>query len=181
MKTLKIQISILLMLLVSSTISFSQTNSSEFLQQAAIMSMDQVALGNLGQKRLQDPGLKKQALMILNDHMVASAQLKALAKKKNVKLPDAMGVPINSMQTRPDSTASETITKVTDSLNKDFDAEYVAMVISDNKKAISLFEKGISSTDRDIKSYASKYLKVYKKHLLNISETQKKEPIINNN
>ncbi|RZK80842.1 MAG: DUF4142 domain-containing protein, partial [Pedobacter sp.] len=167
----------LTLLIFLSVTAFSQTtNNQKFLQDAATMSMDQVALGNLGQKRLKDPELKKYALTVLNDHMVASAQLKALAKKKKIKLPDPMGVPINSMQTRPDSSASETITNVTDSLNQSFDAEYIDMMVNDNKKAIALFEEGVSSSDKDIKTYALKYIKIYKKHLDGIASVQKKQP-----
>lgn len=164
-----------LFLLFLSNTSYAQAiGNQQFLQEASTMTMDQVALGNLGQKRLQDPALKKYALSILNDHMVASAQLKALAKKKKVKLPVPMGIPTNSMQTRPDSAASQSITSVTDSLDQGFDAEYIDMVITDHKKAISLLEQGASSADKDIKSYSNKYMKIYKKHLADVSAMQKK-------
>jgi len=39
------------------------------------------------------------------------------------------------------------------------------MVIADQKKAITLFEDGAKLSDKDIKSYASRYLSVYKKNL----------------
>lgn len=159
---------------------FSQSiTNQQFLQEASTMTIDQVALGNLGQKRIQDPQLKKYALSVLNDHMVASAQLKALAKKKKIKLPDPMGVPTNSMQTRPDSTSSETDTNQTDSLNQDFDAEYIDMMINDHKKIISLLQQGASSSDRDIKSYANKYIKIYQKHLEGVSTLKNNDPKLN--
>jgi len=148
--------------------SQEKMSNAKFLQEASIMGSNEVAMGNLGQKRLQNPEVKAYAQMVLNTHMASNAKLKALAKKKKVKLPDPMTIPINSMQTRADTTKKDTSVK--DSLVMDFDAEYVQMMIDDHNKAIELFELGSASGDKDIRMYASKNLAVLRKHL---SEAQK--------
>ncbi len=144
-------LSILQLLAIS---SYGQKNTGsgvKFLQEAATTGMNAEALANLGQKQLENPEAKAYVLEVLNHQMVANAQLKSLAKKKKVKLPEPMSIPINSMQTRVDTS--------------DFDKEYLKMVIEDQKKAIKLYESGSKSSDRDIKSYASKYLAIYRKNL----------------
>lgn len=140
-------------------------SGSKFLQDAAIAGMNTVAMGNLGQKRLQNAEVMAYAEEVLNAHMAANARLKALAKKKNIRLPDPMTIPINSMQTRADTTTKDSAATAIDSLSTDFDAEYVQMMIDDHKKAIELYENGSAATDRDIKRFAASNLVTLRKHL----------------
>src|SRR5215217_14105 len=157
--------SFMLTALYSSAQETGTLTSGKFLQESAISGMNTVALGNLGQKRLQDPDLKSFAQEMLNSHMVSNAKIKALAKKKKVKLPDPMNIPINSMQTRADTTKKDAEGTALDSLTTDFDAEFVQMIIDDHKKAIVLFEKGTALKDRELKSFAGKNLLILRKHL----------------
>ena len=158
MRHLRWRFSLLLGIFLS-TGSYAQSYSgTKFLQEAATIGMNAEALGKLGQKRLENQKTKAYALELLNKQVVANAQLKTLAKKKKIKLPEPMSIPINSMQTRTDSAA-------TDTAALHFDSEYLDMVIADQKKAITLFEDGAKLSDKDIKSYASRYLSVYKKNL----------------
>ena len=154
MKNIKIILCLSICYLITgSAYAQKATISSKFLQEASIVGMNTEALGNLGQKRLENSDIKAYALEVLNTQVAANAQLKALAKKKKVKLADPMTIPINSMQTRVDSNTV------------DFDKEYIQMIIDDHNKVITLYEGAVKSPDKDIKSYASRYLSIYKKNL----------------
>jgi putative membrane protein len=143
----------------------SATNSVKFLQTAATTGMNTVALGNLGEKRLQNQDVKNYAFEFLNDQIAANVKLKALAKRKKIKLPDPMTTPINSMQTRIDTAVQDTAAAITDSLKTDFDSEYLKTAIDDHQKAITLFEQGSKVQDANISSFARRYLPILRKHL----------------
>jgi len=164
MKNIKLTLALLLLqlLAVSSYGQRTLHNSVKFLQEAATLGMNAEALANLGQKQLENPEAKAYVLEVLNHQMVANAQLKSLAKKKKVKLPEPMSIPINSMQTRVDTS--------------DFDKEYLQMMIEDQKKAITLYESGSKSSDREIKSYASRYLAIYRKNLQGALKLNQAQP-----
>lgn len=163
MKNLKLFL-IVFTLVTSSLSSYAQkalSNSTKFLQEAATMGMNAEALGNLGQKQLENPETKAYALEVLNIQVAANAQLKTLAKKKKVKLPEPMSIPVNSMQTRIDTS--------------DFDKSFLEMIIEDQKKAITLYESAAKYADRDVKSYASKYLIIYKRNVETAIKLSKEE------
>lgn len=139
--------------------------SAKFLQAAATTGMNTVALGNLGEKRLQNEDIRNYALEVLNAQTTANVKLKVLAKRKKVRLPDPMTIPINSMQTRVDTTSKDTATISPDSLKTDFDREYLQMAIDDHQKAIALFEQGTQTADSEVRNYARKNLPLLRKHL----------------
>ena len=122
--------------------------ADQFLQQASISGINEVSMGNLGLKRAQDSKIKDYAQIILNDHMVINAEIKALAKRKNIELPDSMSIPINSIQTRVDTALSSPSVKqadtsknktvLADSVQTNFDSGYMQMMINDHQKAIDL-------------------------------------------
>jgi putative membrane protein len=161
--------------------------ADQFLQQASISSINEVSMGNLGLKRAQDSKIKDYAQVILNDHMVINAEIKALAKRKNIKLPDSMSIPINSMQTRVDTALSSPSVKqadtsknktiVADSVEANFDSGYMQMMIKDHQKAIDLFTQGSQNKDPDIQTFCLKYLPVLKRHLDDAASISKEMPL----
>ncbi|NQX53208.1 DUF4142 domain-containing protein [Pedobacter panaciterrae] len=161
--------------------------ADQFLQQASISGINEVSMGNLGLKRAQDSKIKDYAQVILNDHMVINAEIKALAKRKNIKLPDSMSIPINSMQTRVDTALSSPSVKqadtstnktiVADSVEANFDSGYMQMMIKDHQKAIDLFTQGSQNKDPDIQTFCLKYLPVLKRHLDDAASISKEMPL----
>ena len=176
--------------IVPSSASAQQNDSftaDQFLQQASISGTNEVSMGNLGLKRAQDSKIKDYAQIILNDHMVINAEIKALAKRKNIKLPDSMSIPINSMQTRIDTALSSPSVKqadtsknkaiAADSVEANFDSGYMQMMIKDHQKAIDLFTKGSQNKDPDIQTFCLKYLPVLKRHLDDAAIISKEMPL----
>jgi len=161
--------------------------ADQFLQQASISGINEVSMGNLGLKRAQDSKIKDYAQVILNDHMVINAEIKALAKRKNIKLPDSMSIPINSMQTRVDTALSSPSVKqadtsknkaiVADSVEANFDSGYMQMMIKDHQKAIDLFTQGSQNKDPDIQTFCLKYLPILKRHLDDAASISKEMPL----
>jgi putative membrane protein len=173
-----------------SSVSAQQNDSitaDQFLQQASISGINEVSMGNLGLKRAQDSKIKDYAQVILNDHMVINAEIKALAKIKNIKLPDSMSIPINSMQTRVDTALSSPSVKqadtsknkaiVADSVEANFDSGYMQMMIKDHQKAIDLFTQGSQNKDPDIQTFCLKYLPILKRHLDDAASISKEMPL----
>lgn len=68
---------------------------------------------------------------------------------------------------------AEKIERLRTSSNKEFDQNYVQLMIRDHVKAISLYETGARSADPQVKAYASKHLPALRKHLQQVTELGK--------
>jgi len=138
-------------------------SGTKFLQDATTAGMNSISLGQLGQKRLQDEQILNYVVEMLNAQTASNVRLAMLAKKKKIKLPDLMSIPINSMQNRADTALTDTT--AADSVAKNFDSEFLQMAIDDLKKAIALYERGSGTPDKDIRAFAGKQLPELRKRL----------------
>lgn len=68
---------------------------------------------------------------------------------------------------------AEKIERLRTSSNKEFDQNYVQLMIRDHVKAISLYESGARSADPQVKAYASKHLPALRKHLQQVTDLGK--------
>src|SRR3954465_57215 len=64
--------------------------TSDFSTEAASGGMMEVQLGKLAQQKAQNPRVKKFGAMMVKDHTKANDELKAIATKQNIALPDSM-------------------------------------------------------------------------------------------
>jgi len=187
-----IYLSIIVLHLVGSPHLFAQSDGKlsveSFIQQATTIGSNEVALGELGLKRVQNEKVKTYADQLVGDHTTINADLSALAKMKNIKLQDTMGSPINIMQTRIDTVlGSSKVKQVDTSLKKedlatgstvaDFDSQYVQTAINDHGKAIVLYNSGAKHQDRDVQTFCLKYLPVLKRHLEEAISLSREIPI----
>lgn len=149
-----------------SQLSFAQNSSStgtadqatmDFISNATISNMKEVATGKLAQKKGQDPSVKAYGAKMVEHHTMATKQMAELVKSKGINVPK----PPVAMAT-PDS-------MLVNSKGADFDKMYVAMMIADHKKTIALFETASTSlTDPDLKAFAVKTLPMLRQHLVEI-------------
>src|SRR3954464_11336423 len=65
-------------------------NTSDFATEAASGGMMEVQLGKLAQQNASNPRVKNFGKMMVTDHSKANDELKALAAKQNIALPDSM-------------------------------------------------------------------------------------------
>jgi len=132
-------------------------SSSTFLVKAADIGMAEVATGKLASAKAVDAGVKSFAEMMVNDHTGVNAQVKALAAKKNVTLPDSV---------------SEEHKKMADDLQKksrkDFDKAYMDDMVKGHENAVSLFQNAAQSVkDADVKAFIDNTLPKLQQHLEN--------------
>jgi len=185
-------LSLIVILLAGSTHLFAQNNDKlsveSFIQQAATIGSNELAMGKLGLKRAQNEKVRTYAEQLIGDHTTINADLSALGKAKHIKLPDTMGSPINSMQTRIDTALESSTAKqvdntlkkgdlTTDTTVADFDSQYLQTVISDHGKAIVLYSSGAKHQDPDVQTFCLKYLPVLKRHLEEAISLSREIPI----
>lgn len=137
--------------------------TSAFLVDAANGGMSEVQLSRIAVEKSTNAAVKDFANLMINDHTSANDQVMALAAKKNVTLP---------------SDVSEDNRKAADELmkktGKNFDKEYVDIMVKDHEKAVTLFEKASTNVnDAEIVAFANNILPKLKSHLESIKTIKK--------
>ncbi|MEO7802698.1 MAG: DUF4142 domain-containing protein [Ginsengibacter sp.] len=128
---------------------------ADFAVKAANGGMMEVQLGKMAQGKATMKSVKDFGAMMVKDHGKANEELKKLAAAKNITLPAAVG---EDMQKHIDDLAKKS--------GKEFDKDYIDMMISDHKEDIDLFEGAIkNSKDTSFKAFAVKTLPTLHKHL----------------
>ena len=150
---------------VSNAVSSVTTSSpNDFMNDAALGGMTEVELGKLASTKATDPEVKKFGQMMVTDHSKANEELKALAAKKNVKLP-----------TELDSSHKSMLDEMKGKSGEDFNEDYVEAMVDDHEDDVAAFEKQAqNSSDPDVKAFAAKTLPTLKKHLDAIKAIQSK-------
>lgn len=135
--------------------SNTQENTSQFLVKAADGGLAEVDAGKLGEQKATQKSVKSFAALMVKDHTSANAEVKALAEKLNIALPSAP--------------SEEHVKKAAD-LNKkkpkDFDKDFMDMMVTDHKKTIDLF-KDASDDDinGDVKAFINNTIPKLQSHL----------------
>ncbi|HEY5327810.1 MAG TPA: DUF4142 domain-containing protein [Mucilaginibacter sp.] len=135
-------------------------DDAKFATNAASGGMAEVALGNLAQQKSANQKIRDFGAMMVNDHSAANAELRDMAKTKNISLPGDVSA---DAQKKIDELAKKSV--------KDFDEAYVDAMIDGHKKALKLFQdEAKNGTDADLKAFASKTVAVVQAHLQAINE-----------
>lgn len=138
--------------------SDSTATDAKFAVDAANGGMTEVQVSKLALQQATNAKVKDFANMMVTDHTKANDELMALAKSKNITLPDSVS--------NDKKSAMMDLSKKTGS---DFDKAYVDMMVDDHQKTISLFEdESKNGKDADIKAFADKTLPTLKMHLSHI-------------
>jgi putative membrane protein len=126
-----------------------------FLVKAAEINLEEIRLGQLAQKKSTHTSIKNLGKMMESAHLKAMGGLEELAAKKTISVP-----------TEEDQEAKNTYAKLNAKSEKDFDKDYVDMMVDGHKHAIALFEKeAAESSDEDIRVWATSMLPELRKHL----------------
>nr|WP_294792231.1 DUF4142 domain-containing protein [uncultured Mucilaginibacter sp.] len=134
-------------------------DDAKFVVDAANGGMSEVELGKLARQKATNAKVKEFAEMMVMDHTKANEELKALAKAKNVTLPDSLNVD-----------SKKGLDDLSKKAGADFDKAYVSMMVDDHKKDVAEFEKaGKDLKDADLKAFVDKTLPVLKGHLTKIT------------
>jgi putative membrane protein len=148
-----------------STITYNDTSShkakmgvdklaSSFMVDVADVGMTEIRLGKMAEDKAANSRVKAFGAMMVRDHSKADAELKRLARDKNVTLP---------------SSISEDHQKKIEDLNKkngrDFDKAYMDMMEDGHKSTIRDFENYKEYKDPEVKSFVNKVLPTLIMHL----------------
>jgi putative membrane protein len=130
-------------------------DDEKFMIKAANGGMMEVQLGKWAHERGMSEQVKMLGHHMMEDHQKSNEQLKELAMKKNVTLPDSV-----------DNDTKDKIKKLMDKKGKDFDKEYASMMVSDHKDDIKMFEEASDNAkDQDLKNWAAATLPTLRMHL----------------
>lgn len=133
-----------------------------FMQKAASGGMMEVEAAKQAQKSA-DPMVKGVADMILKDHTKANDELKALAAKKDIKLPPG---PIDEAKT--------TLDKLMAVSGKEFDRMYLDEMATAHDKDVAMFDnQSKNGQDADARAFAAKTLPALRIHTDMIKKHQK--------
>lgn len=130
-------------------------DDKDFMQKAAKGNIAEVELARLAQEKTSDPEVKELAQHILDDHQKTNQELKQLADKKGVNLPDDAG-----------ALDEVTKAKLSRKSGADFDKEYVKAMVKDHEKDLKKFQKQANQgKDAEVKQFASQTVPMLQHHL----------------
>ena len=136
-------------------VSTVSEEDSKFAVEAASGGMMEVQLGELAQQKASNQKVKDFGAKMVRDHSKANDDLKTIAGSKNITLPPA-----------PGEDHMEHIKKLSEKSGKEFDKDYIKMMVDDHEKDIDHFEKcSKDAKDAELKAFAAKTLPTLREHL----------------
>jgi putative membrane protein len=139
------------------------TADTNFILAAAQGGMTEVKLGELAAANGTRADVKTFGQMMVKDHTAINDDMKALAAKKSVTLPDSLDAKHQAM-----------VDKLTALTGSQFDDDYIAGMIKAHTKDAKAFKAEAAATqDADIKSFLDKSLPVVEAHLQHIKAMNK--------
>lgn len=140
-----------------------EESDAKFAVEAANGGMAEVVFGKLAADKAMNKKVKDFGTMMVTDHSKANDELKALAKKLSITLPDSIA--------RDESKTRDDLAKKS---GADFDKAYVQTMVDDHKKDVKAFEDASKNLkDSDLKAFAVKTLPTLKMHLETIEKIKK--------
>ena len=134
--------------------------SNDFVDNAAAGGIAEIETGKLALQKSQSADIKAFANKMITDHTKANEELKALAQKHDIEVPD-------------DTTLMKKAkAKILDVRDESFDAAYANNQVKAHEEAIELFKKEANTVTDDktkgateLKGFAQKMLPGLEKHL----------------
>jgi putative membrane protein len=138
------------------------STDTAFIKKAANGGMTEVELGKVAQKNGTKDDVKSFGERMVKDHGKANDDLKSVASKMNVEVPDKVNAKHQA-----------TIDKLSKMSGESFDKAYVKEMVKDHEKDIAEFEKAQGEVkNEDLKKFISDTVPVMKEHLSMVKEMQ---------
>jgi putative membrane protein len=139
----------------SSGHSMSANPDQKFAQNAAAGGAAEVQLGQLAADKATNDKVKQFGQRMVTDHTKANSELKAIASRKSLTIPDS-----------PKGKDKGTIEKLSKMSGPAFDKAYMQDMVKDHQKDVAEFQKEANSgSDPDLKAWAGTTLPVLQEHL----------------
>jgi putative membrane protein len=136
------------------------TADKKFVRDAAQGGMAEVELGKLATEKAASEEVKKFGQRMVDDHSKAGEQLKEIATRKKIQVPDKLSA--------KDQLAKDRLSKLS---GEQFDKAYMNDMVKDHTQDVADFKRESSSgADSEVKSFASKTLPTLKDHLRQAKE-----------
>lgn len=140
-------------------------DDKKFIKDAALGGMAEVELGKLATQKASSDAVKQFGQKMVDDHTKANDQLKEVASKESIPIPDAL-----------DSKHESRINKLSKLSGPDFDKAYIKDQVKDHQQDVSEFKsEADNGTDPNIKQFASSTLPTLEQHLSMAKELNKTE------
>jgi putative membrane protein len=148
----------------SSAMSGVQGMDLKFAKGAAQGGMAEVELGKLAVDKAQNPDVKQFGQKMVDDHSKANDELKSIAEKDNITLPQQL--------TAKDQATKNRLSKLNGAA---FDKAYMHDMVMDHVKDVNEFKQEAKfGKNEDIKGFAAKYTPTLEEHLKMAKETNSK-------
>lgn len=145
-----------------SAASAKSSVDAKFIKKAAIGGMTEVELGKIAAKNGQKDDVKSFGDRMVKDHGKANDDLKSIASKMDVKVPEKVNAKHQAM-----------IDKFSKMSADSFDAAYVKAMVQDHKKDIAEFEEAQGEVNNeDLKKFISDTVPIMKEHLEMVEKMQ---------
>lgn len=141
-------------------------DDKRFAKDAAVGAMMDVELGKLAAQKASRDDIKQFGQKMVEDHTKANDQLKQLAGKENISLPDSL-----------DSRHQSRVDKLSKLSGEDFDKAFVKDQLKDQQAQVRQFtDESQNGTDPNVKAFASNMLPTLQQHVelaKNLNKTEK--------
>jgi putative membrane protein len=130
-------------------------SAQSFLQKAAEGQQAEIVLGQLASERGEDRQVKEFGVHMMEDHRKASAEIRQLAAKEGVSLPNEL--------TGRHKDKQEQFARLSGS---EFDRAYIGYMLRDHRKDVKEFERNVKAIkDPQVLHWAEGTLPLLKEHL----------------
>jgi putative membrane protein len=141
----------------------SKVDDKKFLNDAAVGGMTEVELGKLAVQKASNDAVKQFGQKMVDDHTAANNNLKDVAGKESVNVPDSL-----------DSKHQARIDKLSKLSGEQFDKAYVKDQLKDHETDVRDFQtEAQNGTDPGIKTFAAKTLPTLQQHLAMVKDLNK--------
>jgi putative membrane protein len=143
----------------------AKVDDKKFMKDAALGGMTEVELGKLAAQKASSDDVKQFAQRMVDDHTKANDQLKQIATKESVQIPDGL-----------DSKHQSRIDKLSKLSGSEFDKAYVKDQLKDHQSDVQDFKsEAQNGSDPNVKAFAASTLPTLQEHLELVKNLHKAE------
>jgi putative membrane protein len=132
----------------------NRDDMDDFVKEVASGTKLEIQLGKYAQENAGSQRVKNFGAMMVRDHTEVSEDLRSIAQRKNITIPDALEREHNDL-----------LSDLQEKKGEEFDREYMRKMVDDHQEDIDAFKKyAEDGDDPDLKSFAAKTLPVLLAH-----------------
>ncbi len=143
----------------------NKVDDKKFVKDAALGGMTEVELGKIAAQKGASDGVKQFGQKMVDDHTKANDQLKELASKDKLEIPDSL-----------DAKHQSRVDKLSKLSGPQFDKAYIKDQLKDHEKDVSEFQnEAQNGADPNVKQFAATTLPTLQEHLKMVKELKNNE------